>query len=157
MLMHKECSSCTSHGTNTILWNIINHIIAREEFQMNVMQSLPILSYSKANSGKNSNWKTICQHGLMFIKNNTTRYIVFKIWIICFKNTRHTGVSMSNKSKLFIDRKSISHFRMKKTKSVRVAQHSRTLLRGWRANYIIKLVLYYSNSNCSDKWNWRCI
>ncbi len=24
---------------------------------------------------KNSNWKTICQHGLIFIKNNTMRYL----------------------------------------------------------------------------------
>jgi hypothetical protein len=36
---------------------------------------------------------------------------------------------MSNKSKLLIDRKSISHLRMKKTKSVRVVQHSRSLLK----------------------------
>ncbi len=62
---------------------------------------------------------------------------------------------MSNKSTLFINRKSISHFRTKKTKSVRVVQHSRTLLRGWWANSNIKLLLYYSNSNCSEKWNWR--
>jgi hypothetical protein len=34
---------------------------------------------------------------------------------------------MSNKSKLLFDRKSISHFRMTKKKSVRVVQHSRTL------------------------------
>jgi hypothetical protein len=71
MLMHKECSSCTSHGTNTILWIIIKHIIAREDFQMDVMQSMLILSYSQANGGKSSNQKTICQHGLIFIKNNT--------------------------------------------------------------------------------------
>jgi hypothetical protein len=58
---------------------------------------------------------------------------------------------MSNKSKLFIDRKSISHLRMKKTKSVRVVQHSGTLLRGWRAICNIKLLLNNSNSNCSDK------
>jgi hypothetical protein len=45
---------------------------------------------------------------------------------------------MSNKSKLFINRNSISHLRMKNTTSVRVFQHSRTLLRGWRANCIIK-------------------
>ncbi len=157
MLMHKECSSCTSHGTNTILWNIIKHNIAREEFQINEMQSIPFLSYSQANRGKNSNWKTICQHGLIFIKNNTMRYIQFKIWIICFVNTRHTGASMSNKSKLFINRKSIAYFRMKKTKSVRVVQHNRALLRGWRANSNIKLLLYNLNSNCSDKWNWKCI
>jgi hypothetical protein len=39
---------------------------------------------------------------------------------------------------------------MKRTKSVRVVQHSRTLLRGWRANCDIKLLLYYSNPNCPD-------
>ncbi len=39
---------------------------------------------------------------------------------------------------------------MKRPKSVRVAQHSRTLLMGWRANYDIKLLLYYSNPNCPD-------
>jgi hypothetical protein len=54
---------------------------------------------------------------------------------------------MSNKSKLFIDRKSISHLRIKNTKSVRVVQHSRTILRGWWANCNIKLLLYFSNSN----------
>ncbi len=74
MLMHKKCSSCTSHGTNTILWIIIKLIIAREEFQMNVMQSILMLSYSHANGGKSSNQKTICQHGLFFIKNNTSWY-----------------------------------------------------------------------------------
>ncbi len=155
--MHKECSSCTSHRTNTILWNMIKFIIPREEFKMNVMQPIPILSYSQANGRKSSNWKNICHHDLIFIINNTMRYIWFKIWIKCFKKTRHTGASMSNKSKLFIDRKSISHFRMKKMKSVRVVQHSRTLLRGWRATCNIKLQLYLSNSNWSDKWNWRCI
>ena len=60
---------------NTIHWNIIKHIIARKKFQMHMMQSIPILSYSQANGGKNSNWKTICQHGLIFIKNYTVRYI----------------------------------------------------------------------------------
>jgi hypothetical protein len=39
---------------------------------------------------------------------------------------------------------------MKRTKSVRVVQHSRTLLRGWRANCDIKLLFYYSNPNCPD-------
>jgi hypothetical protein len=46
------------------------------------------------------------------------------------ENKTHRGL---NKSKIFINKKSISHFRMKKTKSVRVVQHSRTLLRGSRA------------------------
>ncbi len=39
---------------------------------------------------------------------------------------------------------------MTKTQSVRVAQHSRTLLRGWRANSNIKLLLYYSDCSCPD-------
>jgi hypothetical protein len=43
---------------------------------------------------------------------------------------------------ILINRKGILHFRMKRTKSVRVVQHSRTLLKGWRANCDIKLLLY---------------
>jgi hypothetical protein len=39
---------------------------------------------------------------------------------------------------------------MKRAKSVRVIQHSKTLLRGWRPNCNIKLLLYYSNPNCPD-------
>ncbi len=39
---------------------------------------------------------------------------------------------------------------MRRIKSVRVVQHSRMLLRGWRANCDIKLLLYYSNPNCPD-------
>jgi hypothetical protein len=67
---------------------------------------------------------------------------------------------MSNKSKLFIDWKGISHLRMKKTKSVRVVQHSRTLLRGWRPNstssfyYIIQIqiVLISEIEDVLDMW-----
>ena len=39
---------------------------------------------------------------------------------------------------------------MTRTQSVRVVQHSRTLLRGWRANSDIKLLLYYSDPSCPD-------
>ncbi len=41
--------------------------------------------------------------------------------------------------------KKMSHFWMTWTKSVRVVQHSRTLLRSWRANSDIKQLLYYSD------------
>ncbi len=58
------------------------------------------------------------------------------------------GLQRKNRSKIFINRKGIWHFRMKRTKSVRVVQHSRTLQRGWRTNCNIKLLLYYSNPNC---------
>jgi hypothetical protein len=44
------------------------------------------------------------------------------------------GLPRTKRFKIFIDRKGILHFRMKRTKSVRLVQHSRTLLRGWRAN-----------------------
>ncbi len=60
------------------------------------------------------------------------------------------GLPRTKRSKIFTNRKGISHFRMRRTKSVRVVQHSRTLLRGWRANWDIKLLLYYSNPNCPD-------
>ncbi len=60
------------------------------------------------------------------------------------------GLPRTKRSKIFINRKDILLFRMKRTKSVKVAQHSRTLLRGWRANCDIELLLYYSNPNCPD-------
>jgi hypothetical protein len=60
------------------------------------------------------------------------------------------GLPRTKKSKIFISRKGILHFRMRRTKSVRVVQHSRMLLRGWRVNCDIKLLLYYSNQNCLD-------
>jgi hypothetical protein len=60
------------------------------------------------------------------------------------------GLPHTKRSKIFIDRKGFSHFRMRRPKSVRVVQHSRTLLRGWWANCNIKLLLYYSNPNCPD-------
>jgi hypothetical protein len=60
------------------------------------------------------------------------------------------GLPRATRSKIFINRKGILHFRMKRMKSVRVVQHSRTLLRGWRANCDIKFLLYYSNPNSPD-------
>jgi hypothetical protein len=60
------------------------------------------------------------------------------------------GLPRTTRSKIFINRKGILHFRMRRTKSVRVVQHSRTLLRGLRVNCNIKLLLYYSNPNCPD-------
>mgnify|MGYP003893725311 CR=1 FL=1 len=51
---------------------------------------------------------------------------------------------------IFIDKKGIKHFRMKRLHSRRAVQHSKTLLKGWRANCDIKLLLYFSNPNCPD-------
>ncbi len=48
------------------------------------------------------------------------------------------------------DDKGVRHFRMKRQHSVRVVQHSRTLLKGWRANCDIKLLLYFTNPQRPD-------
>jgi hypothetical protein len=54
------------------------------------------------------------------------------------------------KAQISIDRKGISHFRMRRTQSVHLVQHSRYLLKGWRANCDIKLLLHYSNPSRPD-------
>lgn len=60
------------------------------------------------------------------------------------------GMELIEKARIYRDMKGISHFRMRRTQSVHLVQHSRSLLRGWRANCDIKLLLYYSNPSCSD-------
>ena len=57
------------------------------------------------------------------------------------------GMGFREESGLEKDKKGIYHFRMKRTHSKQVVQHSRILLRGWQANCDIKLLLYFSNSN----------
>jgi hypothetical protein len=49
-----------------------------------------------------------------------------------------------------IDRKGISHFRMRRTHLVRLVHHSKYLLKAWRASCDIKLLLYFTNPTCSD-------
>jgi hypothetical protein len=55
-----------------------------------------------------------------------------------------------SESKIVTDHKGISYFQMTRIQLVRVVQHSRILLRGWRANSDIKLLLYYSDPSCLD-------
>ena len=55
------------------------------------------------------------------------------------------GMDLIEKAQIQIDRKGISYFRIRRTHSVRLAQHSKSLLKAWRANCDIKLLLYYSN------------
>jgi hypothetical protein len=57
------------------------------------------------------------------------------------------GLPRIPRSRIITDKKSISHFRMTRTELVRVVQHSRILLRSWRANSDIKQLLYYSDSS----------
>jgi hypothetical protein len=49
-----------------------------------------------------------------------------------------------------IDRKGISHFRMRRTHLVHLVQHSKYLLKAWRANCDVKLLLYFTNPTCPD-------
>ena len=60
------------------------------------------------------------------------------------------GMDIREESELVKDKKGIVHFRMKRMHSKRAVQHSRTLLKGWRANCDIKLLLYFSNPNMPD-------
>jgi hypothetical protein len=60
------------------------------------------------------------------------------------------GMELIEKARIYRDMKGISHFRMRRTQSVCLVQHSRSLLQGWRANCDIKLLLYYSNPSCPD-------
>jgi hypothetical protein len=60
------------------------------------------------------------------------------------------GLPCIPKSKTVTDIKGISHFQMTRTQYVRVVQHSRILLRSWRANCDIKLLLCYLDPSCPD-------
>jgi len=60
------------------------------------------------------------------------------------------GMDLLEKSSIIKDNKGIKQSRMKRTYSKRVVQHSRTLLRSWRANCDIKLLLYFSNPDFPD-------
>jgi hypothetical protein len=60
------------------------------------------------------------------------------------------GLPRMLRSRIITNNKGTSHFRMTCTELVRVVQHSRILLRSWRANSDIKLLLYYSEPSCPD-------
>ncbi len=59
------------------------------------------------------------------------------------------GMDLIEKVQIQIDRKG-SNFRMRRTHSVHLVQHSKSLLKAWRANCDIKLLLYYSNPSHPD-------
>ena len=60
------------------------------------------------------------------------------------------GMDLIQNAEIQIDRKGILHFRMRQTHLVRLVQHSKYLLKGWRANCDIKLLLYFTNPTCPD-------
>ena len=60
------------------------------------------------------------------------------------------GMELIQNAEIQYDRKGISHFRMKRTHSVRLVQHSKYLLKAWRANCDVTLLLYFSDPTCPD-------
>jgi len=60
------------------------------------------------------------------------------------------GMDLRDRSAIVNDKKGFKQFRMKRTYSKRAVQHSRTLLKSWRANCDIKLLLYFSNPSYPD-------
>jgi len=60
------------------------------------------------------------------------------------------GMDLLQKAAIIKDKKGIRQYRMMRTHSKRVVQHSRTLLKAWRANCDIKLLLYFSNPQFPD-------
>ncbi len=60
------------------------------------------------------------------------------------------GMDLIQNAEIQIDRKGILHFRMRQTRLVHLVQHSKYLLKGWRANCDIKLLLYFTNPTCPD-------
>ncbi len=60
------------------------------------------------------------------------------------------GMDLIEKAQVQTNRKGISNFRMRRTHSVCLVQHSKSLLKVWRAHCDIKLLLYNSNQSHPD-------
>ena len=60
------------------------------------------------------------------------------------------GMILRDESTITKDDKGIYQFRMKRTQSKRAVQLSKTMLKGWRGNCDIKLLLYFSYPNLPD-------
>lgn len=50
-------------------------------------------------------------------------------------------------SAIVVDKRKIEHFHMRRTKSRKAVQHSKTMLQGWRANCDIQILIYRSHPN----------
>ena len=60
------------------------------------------------------------------------------------------GRELSNTAVITVDRRGIEHFRLRRTKSRKVVQHSMPVLQGWRANSDVQLLLYRSHPDKPD-------
>ena len=69
---------------------------------------------------------------------------------INYNGQDNPGMDIMEKSAIIKDKRGIKQFRMMRTWSKRVVQHSQTLLKAWRANCDNKLLLYFSNPSFPD-------
>ncbi len=60
------------------------------------------------------------------------------------------GMELIQHAKIQQDKKGITHFKMRRTKSVRLDKHSKFILKAWRANCDVKLLLYFSDPMSPD-------
>jgi hypothetical protein len=67
-----------------------------------------------------------------------------------FGKVDRPGMDLIQNTEIQIDRKGISHFKMRRTHLVCLVQHSKYLLKAWRANCDVKLLLYFTNPTCPD-------
>jgi hypothetical protein len=67
-----------------------------------------------------------------------------------FRKVDTPGMILIQNAEIQIDRKGISHFRMRRTHLVCLVQHSKYLIKAWRANCDAKLLLYFTNPTCPD-------
>lgn len=66
-------------------------------------------------------------------------------------NQRDTpGLNFTETSVIEKDKKGYHQFKMRRTHSKRVVQHSKTLLKGWRGNVDLKFLLYFSDPRFPD-------
>jgi hypothetical protein len=60
------------------------------------------------------------------------------------------GMDLIQNAKIQIDRKVISHFRMRRTHLIHLFQHGKYLLKAWKANCDVKLLLFFNDPTCPD-------
>ncbi len=67
-----------------------------------------------------------------------------------FGKVNTPGMELIQLANIQRDKKGITHFRMRRTKSVRLVQHSKFILKAWRANCDVKLLLHFSDPTSPD-------
>jgi len=60
------------------------------------------------------------------------------------------GWQLRESHAIITDNRGIKHLELRRTKSRRILQHSKSLLETWRANCDVKILIYESDPNCPD-------